>query len=173
VDKVKEFIKHSKWCLDKTIQPCIANCQLTVEQQREAISIIETQYEQIATLKEQIIIQKGMIGWRDGKMREQLEQIATLKEEGQEGARINNHNVEVLSQQIAALTTELIRWKAVSPDRCNLEYILSLENNSKTLTVENKRLKEALDTIESMATDTTHDIQGIAQTALGKEESHD
>jgi len=34
--------------------------------------------EQIATLKEQIIIQKGMIGWRDGKIREQLEQIATL-----------------------------------------------------------------------------------------------
>jgi len=27
-------------------------------------------------------------------------------------------------------------------------------------------LKEALDTIESMATDTTHDIQGIAQAAI-------
>jgi len=36
----------------------------------------------------------------------------------------------------------------------------------EALTAENKRLREALDTIESMATDTTHDIQGIAQAAL-------
>jgi len=35
---------------------------------------------------------------------------------------------------------------------------------------ENRRLREALDTIEGMATDTTFDIQKVAQQALGKAE---
>jgi hypothetical protein len=34
------------------------------------------------------------------------------------------------------------------------------------LTAENKELREALDTIESMATDSSLDIQGVAQDAL-------
>jgi len=45
---------------------------------------------------------------------------------------------------------------------------IGLKEQIATLTAENKRLRDALDTIESMATDTTHDIQGIAQAAIKK-----
>jgi hypothetical protein len=37
-------------------------------------------------------------------------------------------------QVIAELKAELSRWKAVSPDRCNLEYIFSLEKQLSHLT---------------------------------------
>jgi hypothetical protein len=57
------------------------------------------------------------------------------------------------------------RYDSLDKVRCELAY------DNGDLRIECDRLREALDTIEGMATDTTYDIQGIAQAALaGKEE---
>ena len=64
------------------------------------------------------------------------QEIATLKEEGQESARINNHNVEVSSQQIATLTILKESYRDEG---------IRLAERITALTAENKRLREALE----------------------------
>jgi hypothetical protein len=55
--------------------------------------------------------------------------------------------VEQKDREIAELRVELLRWKAVSPDRCNLEYIIALE---KEITELREKLAAAVKALEEI-----------------------
>ncbi|MGD0022630.1 MAG: hypothetical protein ABSC54_10050 [Smithellaceae bacterium] len=116
MEKIEKFVNELIMANKKGVSP-------PQNWTHRAITLFTAQEEEIRTVTVALQSQMICVGELKQYLNNAHEEIAALKAENE------------------ALKKELKRWKDVSPDRSNLQYVISLENQINFLTAENEKLK--------------------------------